>query len=171
MQNPTENDLDWLAFRYISGEMAASEAEQFELLLADDQAARDAVVKAVELTQAIVAVQTASISPSPAMPQSRTQNITWISTSVAALLVVTLALNFSRPSTIAPAKSGDVAITWVERSADPPVDAEAISNGSADDVEEFVTADPPNWMLEAVRSLHGDDSPESDDSSDEEMES
>ena len=35
MQNSPENDLDWLAFRYISGEMAASEAALFESLLAD----------------------------------------------------------------------------------------------------------------------------------------
>src|SRR6188768_3316297 len=42
-------DLDWLAFRYISGEMAVSEAAEFESLLSDDQGARDAVVRAVEL--------------------------------------------------------------------------------------------------------------------------
>jgi len=109
MQNSTETDLDWLAFRYISGEIAVSEAEQFEALLADDQAARDAVVRAVELTQAIVAVQTASISPSAAMPQSWTHNITWISTSVAALVLVTLALNFNGPTKSATSDSDNIA--------------------------------------------------------------
>jgi hypothetical protein len=44
-------------------------------------------------------------------------------------------------------------------------------NATLNEDEEFVTADPPAWMLEAVRSLHGDDSPESDETSDEEMES
>jgi len=173
MQNPTENDLDWLAFRYISGEMAASEAAQFESLLADDQVARDAVVRAVELTQTIVAVQTASMSPSPAMPQSWTQNITWISTSVAALLLVTLALNFSRPSPSTTSDDDNVASIWARSSdaVNEPTLNGTVLNGTVADEEEFVTADPPNWMLEAVRSLHGEGSPESDDSSDEEMES
>ena len=170
MQNPTENDLDWLAFRYISGEMAGSEAEQFEALLADDQAARDAVVRAVELTQAIVAIQTASIRPSAAMPQSWTHNITWISTSVAALVLVTLALNFNGPTKSATSDSADIAKAWLDRSAEPVIDSTTLS-GALNDDEEFVTADPPAWMLEAVRSLHGDDAPDSDETSDEEMES
>jgi hypothetical protein len=170
MQNSTETDLDWLAFRYISGEIAVSEAEQFEALLADDQAARDAVVRAVELTQAIVAIQTASIRPSAAMPQSWTQNVTWISTSVAALVLVTLALNFNGPTKSATSDSDNIAKAWLDRSAEPVTDSMTL-NATLSDEDEFATAEPPNWMLEAVRSLHGDDAPESDETSDEEMES
>ena len=176
MQNSTETDLDWLAFRYISGEMDASETEQFESLLADDQAARDAVVRAVELSQTILAAQSVGstsclrIDARQSVSQPWLQHITWISSSVAALLLIALALNFNRPSSPPSSESDNVASIWAERSTEPATDPPAL-NGSGSDEEEFVIADPPNWMLEAVRSLHGDDSTESDDSSDDEMES
>jgi hypothetical protein len=41
-------DLDWLAFCYVADELSESERDEFELLLARDQAARDAVVRAME---------------------------------------------------------------------------------------------------------------------------
>jgi hypothetical protein len=168
MHNPTENDLDWLAFRYISGEMSVNEAGQFESLLADDQNARDAVVRAVELSQTILATQISPQSESigflSAVSKSWMQHVTWISTSVAALLLIALALNFHRPMSVS--ESDDIASAWAESSTEPVSDAATFSED-----DEFVTADPPNWMLEAVRSLHGDESPESDDSGDEEMES
>jgi len=47
------NHVDWLAFRYVSEEMTAEEATQWELRLADDQTAREAVASAVELLQAV----------------------------------------------------------------------------------------------------------------------
>jgi hypothetical protein len=50
------DDLDWLAFQYVAGEMSAVEADEFERRLAYDQAARDAVAWIVELTQATAQV-------------------------------------------------------------------------------------------------------------------
>ena len=167
-------DLDWLAFRYISGEMAASEADQFESLLADDQAARDAVVRAVELSQAVLATQSMPQSEPigllSAVSQGWMQQVTWISTSVAALLLVALALNFGQRPTPRQSDSDDLASAWLDRTADASV-SETSGNGVLGDETEFVTTDTPAWMLEAVRSLHGDGSPESDDASDDEMES
>lgn len=46
-------DLHWLAFRYVCGEMTPGEEESFEHRLAADQAAREAVAEAVELQGAI----------------------------------------------------------------------------------------------------------------------
>ena len=168
MQDSTENDLDWLAFRYISGEMAVSEADQFESLLADDQTARDAVVRAVELSQAVLASQSTpqneSIGLLSAVSQGWMQQVTWISTSVAALLLVALALNFGQRPTPHQPDSDDLASAWLARTADPPLSESAASaNGVLGDEIEFVTTDAPAWMLEAVRSLHGEGSPEGDD--------
>jgi anti-sigma-K factor RskA len=47
------NDLSWLAFRYIAGEMPADECRDFEIRLQDDQDAREAVADAVADTQSI----------------------------------------------------------------------------------------------------------------------
>ena len=54
--NPT-SDLDWLAFCYAAGELDAPAAEQFEARLAADQSAREALARAVELTQTVAAAE------------------------------------------------------------------------------------------------------------------
>ncbi len=48
-----ESDLHWNAFLYVSGELSPEETSSFENLLADDQGARDAVIQAVELAEAL----------------------------------------------------------------------------------------------------------------------
>lgn len=48
-----DGELAWLAFRYITGELAAAEAAEFEVRLESDQAAREAVAAMVELTAAV----------------------------------------------------------------------------------------------------------------------
>jgi hypothetical protein len=52
-----ENQLEWTAFCYASGELSPAEAEQFEARLADDQEAREALARAVELTQVVAAAE------------------------------------------------------------------------------------------------------------------
>lgn len=54
MSADQRDELDWLAFRYVAGEMTADEAGDFELRLADDQAAREAVSRAVGFGQRLV---------------------------------------------------------------------------------------------------------------------
>ena len=56
-QHTSQHELDWLAYRYVSGELSASDAEQFEAMLLDSQPAREAVARAVELMEVIVAAQ------------------------------------------------------------------------------------------------------------------
>src|SRR5437762_2365346 len=52
-----ENELDWQAFCYLSGELNVVELQQFEARLADDQAAREALAAAVELAHAVAAAE------------------------------------------------------------------------------------------------------------------
>src|SRR6476660_2205915 len=47
------SELQWLAFRYIFGEMTADEAAEFEVRLDHDQTAREAVAESVALAGAI----------------------------------------------------------------------------------------------------------------------
>lgn len=51
-----EDELDWLAFRYVAEELPADESDAFERLLADDQSARDAVSRAVQTTRAVASL-------------------------------------------------------------------------------------------------------------------
>jgi hypothetical protein len=55
--NEIRNELEWTAFCYVSGELSPAEAEQFEVRLADDQEAREALARAVELTQVVAAAE------------------------------------------------------------------------------------------------------------------
>ena len=52
----TQNDLDWLAFCYIANELDQPHRDEFELRLAVDQQAREAVVTAMEHAQLLDAV-------------------------------------------------------------------------------------------------------------------
>jgi hypothetical protein len=55
------DSLDWLAFRYIAGEMTVAESTVFEERLGSDQAAREAVAAAVELVGALAACDPADL--------------------------------------------------------------------------------------------------------------
>ena len=55
--NECSNELDWSAFCYAAGELSPTEAEQFETRLADDQSVREALTRAVELTQTVAAAE------------------------------------------------------------------------------------------------------------------
>ena len=56
MDHSETPDLLWNAFRYVADEMSADEQDDFEQQLADDQSAREAVVRAVQLTQAVASL-------------------------------------------------------------------------------------------------------------------
>ncbi len=59
MQNrECQNELDWSAFCYAASELTPAEAEAFERRLAAEQPAREALARAVELTQAVAAAET-----------------------------------------------------------------------------------------------------------------
>lgn len=53
MNEESRNLWDWPAFGYVGGEMTDEERRLFEIRLSDDEAACDAVVRAVELREAI----------------------------------------------------------------------------------------------------------------------
>lgn len=52
--NEIDGELELLAFQYVSGELAAEDIERFESRLADDQSAREAVARVVQIGQAVV---------------------------------------------------------------------------------------------------------------------
>ncbi|MCH7989111.1 MAG: hypothetical protein IID46_08160 [Planctomycetes bacterium] len=56
MDHSDQPDLLWNAFRYVADEMSAGEQGDFERQLAADQSAREAVVRAVQLTQAVASL-------------------------------------------------------------------------------------------------------------------
>lgn len=69
MSDSPEANLAWQAFRYVSHDMAWQELAQFEARLEVDQAAREAVAEAVQLSDLVVVVAQ-STTPTHATPTS-----------------------------------------------------------------------------------------------------
>ena len=142
-------DLDWLAFRYVAGEMDADETAQFEGCLAEEQVAREAVAAAVILLQAVPLAagdeqRTGQESPATvvAAPQgekvhSWRQRLAWAGVGAAASAAVLLATTGNHPTRhrsdrlagVATAANSDVdnlAVTWsslADDESDSPADA------------------------------------------------
>lgn len=53
------DDLDWLAFQYLSNELSVQESQQFEELLAERQDAREALATAVQLIAGLKSIDPA----------------------------------------------------------------------------------------------------------------
>ncbi len=150
-------ELDWLAFQYLAGNLSTEAVSEFETRLARDQAAREAVARAVELTQAVALVEAAApervvpacreegvaVSRHADLPVEKTRTTHWIVPvawlSMAALALVVVGNQFARR--VEP----HLTLTL----HDPPVvatDVAAFSSGElasawVDTAEFFVTAD------------------------------
>src|ERR1700685_1826130 len=97
-RNPDEtSDREWRAFRYVSGEMAADEIDDFERLLADDQSARELVAHSTQLLLGAwdaLDSEAASEDSRNGSPESRPRRV---------------ASELSRPITVRPATLGPAA--------------------------------------------------------------
>lgn len=88
-----DDELDLLALRYVSGELDLAQTEAFEVRLADDQVARDAVEFAVQVAQASATTAEAlsgkalSGETLPAATQHRVRRPIGLLAAAAALLV------------------------------------------------------------------------------------
>jgi len=113
MRHEKREDLDWLAFCYVADELSGDELEVFERRLADDQKAREAVARAVELTRAVAAV--GDEAPHRVTPASRVAGVWrrmgaagrlgWAAVAVSACVAFVLAYQHYRgtgPTAVSP---------------------------------------------------------------------
>ncbi|MDA1012937.1 MAG: hypothetical protein O3A00_00620 [Planctomycetota bacterium] len=98
------SDLDWTAFRYVSGELSVSEVDSFEQILADDLQAALAVSRAVQTTQAIqLTVPKTEPAVRSAIVVTRRSDAAWrnrimvVLAAACVLVVATLAFESSVP--------------------------------------------------------------------------
>jgi len=175
-------DIDWLAFQYVTGELADDAAAEFESRLAVDQAACEAVSRMVLLNQAVVVgerrvpVSAATAASRGACPQSRPQRLStrqWIAAcaSVAALLVCgvwwTSPAGFWSQEALAQRElAPDVVSIWADSATDeeftpsPVLLTSALNSDAADLVDDDGPGSVPNWLfvaLERERSLEEED--------------
>lgn len=146
-------ELDWLAFCYIAGELTADEALAFEGRLADDQAAREAVARAVELSEAIARAERGR----GVLTMKRPLRRAWVGAAVAAAACLVVALVWSSRSSNAP--TARPAAEPLAGRAAPPNDAVALAwSGlhSAGETESLASSDLVAWLDEAPAGSDGE---------------
>ena len=157
-----DDNLDWLAFRYIADELSATERTAFEALLENDQLAREAVAHAVQL-----ALATQHVFADDAVRLAQRQAVTapagyrgWYSVALAcggllALVVMNnLVWQVGQPAN----EDRQLAIAWSEARdafATSAVVAEEQPDTAEHDGDVQVLVDEesvalPTWMLAAV---------------------
>src|SRR4051812_7029606 len=104
-------DLRWTAFLYVTGDLSSVEEAAFELRLADDQAAREAVGEAVELAGALSTTEPGAWGRprSGRFPARRV--LTWSALAAAASLVVAGLWSLRQGPAVSP-DATEVAIAW-----------------------------------------------------------
>ncbi len=167
MNSAEREELDWLAFLYVAGELAPDKHSDFEQRLAHDQLACDAVSRAVKLTQAIrTAEEVNPVAVSPVRPLRLRRSLHLVACLSACVLVAIVCHWLLRddeststgvseaPSTAA----AELAVVWSETRlevADQRSDAWTLPhvNDSGDSpvaVEGASDLEVPDWMLSAV---------------------
>lgn len=172
---PEENDEpDLLAFRYVAGELASKEARAFETRMADDQAAREAVSRAVGLAQRLAEARPTmwdhAATPDVAVLPVRTvrsrtllravQSLGWMAAGAAAVLLIVNRPGPGRPEGPRSHPTADAAVwamlqsnqEWavaeLERLADEP--AAVVADDARDPP---VMPELPSWVFAAASRL------------------
>ncbi len=173
-----ESDADWLAFRYHAGEMSADETAEFERLLGESQPAREALARAVLLSEAVALAAKGDAPNEEAKivhrPIGRAitwgQRLAWAVFGAAASLVFAWGLDATRGARQAghPTSPADdltgLAIQWRAAGDFTADDDDAVANVDRDSFDSSadnrastsVARDPsddlaaPEWLLAAV---------------------
>lgn len=157
----SEDQIDWLAARYVFGEMTESERYAFELRLAEDLSACEAVARATQMTlslsAALAGLETTVHPQRRAIPESR-GSAAAVGVSFAAIACILLVMilwsgNFA-------SQMGDSLIGNTNREAAELVsrwrsDAKAIDD-DADDPDDEADDDAsdaviPGWLMAGVQ--------------------
>jgi hypothetical protein len=165
------DDLDLSAFRYVAGEMTPAQAAAFETRLADDQVARDAVSRAVGLSQLVASAAPMADPPAPARRSALVwmQPLGWMAIGAAAavLAVSVFSRPVARPNNPAPAMNAqptggrspvDV-LVWARLQSDQELTAAELERWldepvESSDVEEpSLNSEVPSWVLAAKRPV------------------
>lgn len=172
--DPTAGDeTDWLAVRYVLGELPAAEVAAFEERLASEQPAREAVARAARL------VETLAATPWPAekaVPVRRTslRRVATIAATIAAAVVLGVffrnGVDNAGPQGLRLATDdvdpARLVVLWSEAAEPTAGDGEAETFDDADSDADLL---PPDWLLAAVEQegMSSDAEPSLDPESDE----
>lgn len=179
-ESSTEQDLDWLAFCYVSGELSSAELAAFEDRLATDEAACEAVARVMETNLAVAAVLASETTSSGVLPASasltqagmpavdrsvkvavlprREEDVTqsrWVGATlvVAAVSAIAAMMMIAIGSSVLTGQKV-ARRDGTDRLVAAWAQGEAVRNLADDDGDSVISddddLDPPDWMLAAV---------------------
>lgn len=171
----TDSDLAWQAFAYWSDELSPEERSRFEAQLEDDQQAREALARVVELSHAVIAAESLAPAPVCRAPERRSRRVAaWTAGLAASALALLLGFALGQrpewPSLpaanrpIDPALASawtDIRSNWSELVVSQQVVAlESSADSATDEVESLeqqtgsdwdsTSLEAPSWMTAAV---------------------
>jgi len=148
-----ESDLQWTAFLYMSGDLPLAEATCFEARLADDPAARDALLEAVELAEAL-AVVGPEFRPRRRVLGRRV--LVGVVALAAAACVALALIPWNRPRGQDRLEASELAIAWSTLRSG--LDSETVTAVEVEDVDSDSSPDRPlpSWLLSATSVPLGD---------------
>jgi len=182
MNDTRREDLDWLAFRYLAAELSPAESREFERRLEQDQQAREAIGRLVEVTCAVRGLAwdaDAQVAPRPRDAWYRRRAVYW-GAGLALSLALTLLLALPRRVDPTRRPSGswagalppaELALVWsharMELTEQPEDEASgwqwlaagerdadaSVAAPSASDETAFET---PEWMVSAVLAMESE---------------
>jgi hypothetical protein len=176
-----KRELDWLAFCYAAGELNAAEAEAFEVTLSNDQAAREALARAVDLSQTVAAAEAQSeqvLTPAARLSSNWNARLSWMAIGgLASLLLALLWSGVVGPTWTAaqrrisaPAQQ-ELALAWnmtrteIANVREVGLWSPTAAANDADDepagglaIDDLGVGDSPSWMTAAVWSQAIDNS-------------
>jgi len=155
MPHAADRDVEWQAYLYVSGEMSPPAVLQFEERLADDQAAREAVARAVELWT-LLAANPQLIVPATVSRSHRSAVVAALAT-VAALVIVFFSLNRRQPPTLEGEPASDLVSLWAESDEAIEDDADRMVADVPDGADDLTV---PGWMIAALETDADDDTEE-----------
>ena len=151
-------DREWLAFRYIAGELTGEELVLFEAELETSQIAREAVARAVDLSQAIAIAESHQVELVEAVSRTASRkswiySIGWIGAgAVAASVAGAVWWNMQVPK----AGTSELAESWIWVKATGLVPSAVEKHAEPKSVVDAAEADvAPSWMTAGVISLSG----------------
>lgn len=150
---PADDETDWLALRYLLGELSTSDAAAFEDRLGEDQTAREAVARASRLVTVLAEAPrpVEPLAPSRRTPRRVAAIFATIAAGIAAVIAWRSIADAPRP--VAPLATSDVdparlVVLWSDAAES------ATDEAGSDDVDDSGDAEtalvPPDWLLAAV---------------------
>lgn len=168
-----DDDQEWRAFRYVSGDLADDELTQFETELETSQSAREAVARAVELGNLVALAETRNgsseilVTKWDAARPFWTRRVLWlggvaIAASVAGLVWIGLGNSWRQPGFEANSQVAEIWSESITTTTDSAL-ANTVNDEPAPVADELATDElsvddvPPSWLTAGVVGLSGEE--------------